>query len=84
VEQAGQLLQRHCGADPSCQGWLWLLTDGRTRERPTRPMAAWEAAIVDFESGRVRLGRAGALAVAWGARHVLAGDFPQAGTQGAG
>nr|WP_284508736.1 VWA domain-containing protein [Delftia tsuruhatensis] len=75
VEQAGQLLQRHCGAEASCQGWLWLLTDGRTRERPARPAAAQEAGIVDFESGRVRLGRAAALAAAWDARHVRADDF---------
>lgn len=75
VEHAGQLLQRHGGAEASFQGWLWLLTDGRTRERPARPAAAQEAGIVDFESGRVRLGRAAALAAAWDARHVRADDF---------
>ncbi|WP_348523075.1 vWA domain-containing protein [Delftia sp. PS-11] len=75
VAQAQQLLARHCGPRSGCQGALWLLTDARTRELPARPAAAQEAAVVDFEAGRVRLGRARGLARAWQARYLQAGDL---------
>ena len=56
------------------QRWLWLLTDGRTRELPVRPAHADWLCIVDFDSARPALGRAPALAQAWGARYVRAQD----------
>lgn len=86
VQRAGLLLERHCAAGPdgqACEGWLWLLTDGRTREQPVRPQAARQAGIVDFESGRLRLGRARALAQAWGARHLVAQELARGLASGA-
>ena len=62
IAQAAQLLAKHGG-----EGWLWLLTDGRSRDRPERPAQAAGLHVIDFEQGRVRLGRAQALAQAWGA-----------------
>lgn len=76
VDEAARLLQRHCGADAACEGWLWLLTDARTREQPARPAAAMQACIVDFEAGRVRLGKAARLAQSWQARYQAAADWP--------
>ena len=67
AEAAGQLLQRHCGADASCQGWLWLLTDGRSLEQPAAPSAADHIVIVNFDDPVRPLGRCPAWATAWGA-----------------
>jgi magnesium chelatase subunit ChlD-like protein len=47
---------------------LWILTDGRTRDEPARPLDADEVVVVDFERDAIRLGRCEALADAWGAR----------------
>lgn len=65
VAQAAQLLARE--VRPGGEGWLWLLTDGRARDWPARPEAATQVRVIDFEQGRLRLGRAQALAQAWGA-----------------
>ncbi len=75
VAEAGRLLQRHGGPAGGCEGWLWLLTDARTREQPARPAAAMQACILDFEAGRVRLGKARSLAQAWQARYQAAADW---------
>lgn len=48
---------------------FWLLTDGRTRERPGAPMAADLLHVIDFEAGRFPLARAAQLAGAWGAAY---------------
>lgn len=72
VAQAAQVLARACGPASHRQGWLWLLTDGRTREQPLRPPAAHTACIVDFESQRIALHRAQALATQWQARYLPA------------
>lgn len=63
----------HCASDllaaqssGGMQTWLWLMTDARTREVPARPTHADVIRVLDFESGRVRLGRARVLAEAWG------------------
>lgn len=71
VQQAGQLLSRHASGPRR----LWLITDGRSREQPARPACADMATIVDFESGRMTLGRARVLAEAWQADYLIA---PQA------
>ncbi|WP_240933240.1 magnesium chelatase [Diaphorobacter sp. HDW4B] len=64
LENASNLLAAHGG--PAMQGWLWLLTDARTREVPPKPSHADEIRVLDFESGVVRLGRVSSLAKDWG------------------
>lgn len=77
VDRAGQLLAQHCGTSAR-QGWLWLLTDARTREQPPRPASAHEACIIDFDGGgRVALHRARALAAQWQARYLPADAWHQ-------
>ncbi|GHD03848.1 hypothetical protein GCM10007320_64330 [Pseudorhodoferax aquiterrae] len=75
IAQAAQLLARDGG-----EGWLWLLTDGRSRDRPERPAEAAQLRVIDFEQGRVRLGRAQALAQAWGAEYLPAEAWARAGS----
>ena len=75
VDRAAQVLAHANGSAPR-QGWLWLLTDGRTREQPTRPASAQQACIVDFDAGRVALHRARDLADQWQARYLTADAWP--------
>ncbi|WP_313077280.1 VWA domain-containing protein [Melaminivora sp.] len=70
LADADALLRRHRQG----QRWLWLLTDGRTRERPARPRHADWLCVIDFDTARPPLGRAPALAAAWDARHLRAAD----------
>ncbi|WP_233835377.1 vWA domain-containing protein [Paraburkholderia sp. ZP32-5] len=70
VRRAAELLGRSARRRPAQQRWLWILTDGRTRDIPARPLDADEVVVVDFERGALRLGRCEALADAWGARCV--------------
>lgn len=66
VQQAGILLAKH----ESAQRWLWLLTDGRSTERPARPVGVDVAMVVDFEGGRGALGRAEEFALEWNAEYT--------------
>jgi magnesium chelatase subunit ChlD-like protein len=68
IRRAAQLLERSARVRPAQQRWLWILTDGRTRDEPARPLDADEVVFVDFERDAIRLGRCEALADAWGAR----------------
>jgi magnesium chelatase subunit ChlD-like protein len=68
IGRAAQLLERSARLRPAQQRWLWVLTDGRTRDEPARPFAADEVVFVDFEREAIRLGRCATLAQAWGAR----------------
>jgi magnesium chelatase subunit ChlD-like protein len=70
VRRAAKLLEQNARVKPAQQRWLWILTDGRTRDEPARPLDADEVVFVDFERAAVRLGRCEALAAAWGARRV--------------
>ncbi|MGF6774220.1 magnesium chelatase subunit ChlD-like protein [Paraburkholderia sp. GAS199] len=70
VRRAAQLLEQSARRKPAQQRWLWILTDGRSSDRPVRPSAADEIVFVDFEREAVRLGRCEALADAWGATYV--------------
>ncbi|WP_425435518.1 vWA domain-containing protein [Paraburkholderia ribeironis] len=70
VQRAARLLERCASAKPAQQRWLWILSDGRTRDEPARPLDADEVVFIDFERGTIRLGRCEALADAWGARLV--------------
>ncbi len=70
VRSAAQLLGRSARRRPAQQRWLWILTDGRTRDEPARPADADEIVFVDFERDAIRLGRCEVLASAWGARRL--------------
>jgi magnesium chelatase subunit ChlD-like protein len=70
IRRAAQLLEHSAREKPAQQRWLWILTDGRTRDEPPRPRDADEVVFVDFERAAIRLGRCEALADAWGARRV--------------
>lgn len=70
IRRAAQLLEQSARVKPAQQRWLWILTDGRTRDEPARPLDADKVVFVDFERAAVRLGRCAALAEAWGARRV--------------
>ena len=72
LQRAAEVLSAHCGADAQMQGWLWLLTDARTRELPSKPVHADEIRVMDFDLGRVPLHRARVLANAWGADYLSA------------
>lgn len=77
VALADEVLGAHAG---HAQGWIWLLTDGRSREVVPRPSHAGQAWVIDFEQGRVKLHRARALASDWQAQYAHAEDWSAAGS----
>ncbi|MDR6408937.1 UNVERIFIED_ORG: magnesium chelatase subunit ChlD-like protein [Burkholderia sp. 1595] len=68
VREAARLLERSARRRPAQQRWLWILTDGRSSDQPTRPLDADEIVFVDFEREAIRVGRCETLADAWDAR----------------
>ncbi|WP_408217463.1 vWA domain-containing protein [Paraburkholderia sediminicola] len=70
VRRATQLLEGCARRKPGQQRWLWILTDGRTRDMPARPLDVDEVVFVDFEREAIRLGRCEVLADAWDARRL--------------
>jgi magnesium chelatase subunit ChlD-like protein len=75
VSKAARLLECAARRKPAQQRWLWVLTDGRSRDVPIRPTEADQVVIVDFERGAVRLGRCEQLAQAWGAMRATPDDL---------
>ncbi|MBM2770210.1 vWA domain-containing protein [Burkholderia anthina] len=74
IAAAVQLLARDARRTPAPdkQRWLWVLSDGRTRETPPKPAAADHVVFVDFDDAAVRIGQGERLAGAWGAHWVTA------------
>ncbi|WGS53404.1 VWA domain-containing protein [Paraburkholderia sp. D15] len=70
VRRAARLLEQRARLKPAQQRWLWILTDGRSADSPTRPRDADQIVFVDFERGAIRLGRCASLADAWDAQCV--------------
>ena len=70
LASAETVLARAARRRPSQRRWLWVLTDGRTNERPDAPLSADEVVVVDFEDGGIRAGRGELLARDWGAQYV--------------
>ncbi|MGV2293016.1 VWA domain-containing protein [Trinickia sp. YCB016] len=68
VRRAAQLLEQTKRRKPAQARWLWILSDGRSRDWPARPDAADQIVVVDFEAGALRLNRCERLANEWGAR----------------
>ncbi len=63
------LLRRTERREGPVESWLWLLTDGRTLERPAAPTAAHHVVVVDFDDPARALGRCADWARGWGAEH---------------
>lgn len=72
LAQAEQVLRRAARRSGQAESWMWLLTDGRTLERPTAPQTAQHIVIVDFDESARALGRCAAWAARWGAEHRMA------------
>ncbi|WP_176025478.1 vWA domain-containing protein [Burkholderia vietnamiensis] len=72
IAAASQLLARDARRAPGKQRWLWVLSDGRTRETPPRPAAADHVVFVDFDRAAVAIGQGRRLADAWGAQWLAA------------
>jgi magnesium chelatase subunit ChlD-like protein len=72
LSSAAAVLARAARRRPSQRRWLWVLTDGRTNERPARPVEAERVVLVDFEEGAVRAGRCKAFARDWNAQYLTA------------
>ncbi|MGI9048319.1 MAG: putative cobaltochelatase [Rubrobacteraceae bacterium] len=77
LEQAAEMLRRERLKDPARRPLLVILTDGRTTSGPDPHRAALAlrssgvaSVVVDTEEGDVKLGMAGGLAEALGARHL--------------
>jgi magnesium chelatase subunit ChlD-like protein len=75
IAQAASSIARVARRKPVQQRWLWILSDGRSAELPSRPEGIDHAVIVDFETGAVRLGRCGTLARAWDAVYCTAAQL---------
>jgi magnesium chelatase subunit ChlD-like protein len=69
------VLRRAAEREPARQRWLWLFTDGRTRELPEAPMHADVTLVVDCEQRRIAIGRCRELAAKWNAEYVLLDDL---------
>ncbi len=69
------LLRQAAQREPAQERWLWLLTDGRTRERPDAPGHADVKIVIDCERERIALGRCVELARHWEAEYFLLGDL---------
>jgi magnesium chelatase subunit ChlD-like protein len=78
IGTAETLLRQAAQREPAQQRWLWLLTDGRTRERPDAPVHADVRIVVDCERQRGALGRCVGLAEDWGAEYFRLEDLIEA------
>jgi magnesium chelatase subunit ChlD-like protein len=68
IDTAGDLLMTAARRKPVQQRWLWVLSDGRSSDAPSRPVAADQAIFVDFEQEHVSIGRCADLARKWDAQ----------------
>ncbi|AOI97996.1 vWA domain-containing protein [Burkholderia sp. LA-2-3-30-S1-D2] len=75
ISAAAQLLAGVARRTPDRQRWLWVLSDGRTRETPSRPTAADHVVFVDFDDAAVRIGQGRRLADAWDAQWMTAASL---------
>lgn len=71
VVHANDLLARARRAHPAQQRWLWLISDGRSREAAGRPPHADVRVVIDCEWQRIALGRCRELAARWEAEYFL-------------
>ena len=67
VKTAAQVLERAARRKPAQLRVLWVFTDGRSTDSPTKPSAADRIVFVNCERDLPALGRCEQLARAWGA-----------------
>ncbi len=70
IRTAARVLERAARSRPGQERVLWVLTDGRSGERPARPSVADRIVFVDCENVAPALGRCLQLAREWGAMYV--------------
>jgi magnesium chelatase subunit ChlD-like protein len=75
VRTGASVLAKAARHRASQRRFLWLLTDGRSPETPSRPDPADQIVIVDFENEAVRLGRCVTLAHSWQADYRTAASM---------
>lgn len=78
IASAAKLLERAKRRNAARERVLWVLGDGRTRDRPLKPHAADRIVIVDFEqrnTGHAALGRWAQLAREWDADYLRPEDI---------
>jgi magnesium chelatase subunit ChlD-like protein len=75
VRTGANVLAKAARHQPSQRRFLWLLTDGRSPETPSRPDAVDQIVIIDFENEAVRLGRCIKLAESWQADYRTAASM---------
>ena len=83
LRRATLLLARHRRQRPDDWRTLWLLTDGRTPENPSRPGFAQRIVIIDFDRGRDALHRTARWARRWQDGRAGAAGTGDAGTSDA-
>lgn len=70
MRTAARVLERAARNKPGQERVLWVLTDGRSGDRPMRPSAADRVVVVDCENVAPVLGRCLQLVREWGAMYV--------------
>lgn len=78
IGAAETVLRQDAQREPAQQRWLWLLTDGRTRERPDAPAHADIRVVVDCEQERIALRKCRDLARHWDAEYFLLEELMRA------
>ncbi|MGN6081963.1 vWA domain-containing protein [Trinickia sp.] len=75
VAAAAKLIDQAKRRNPALECVLWVLGDGRTRERPVKPRSADRVIFVDCEVGYPPLGTWERLASEWKGHYMRAEDL---------
>lgn len=74
LDEARCVLRDAARSAAGAERWLWLLSDGRTTERPPAPEAD-RRVVIDFEAATIRWGVCRELADQWQADYLRAESF---------
>ncbi len=75
IAKADALLADNRHRKPGQQTWLWLLSDGRSKELPDRPAHADVVRVIDCEQQHIALNRCRTLAERWHADYQTLNDL---------
>ncbi|MET0377537.1 MAG: VWA domain-containing protein [Spongiibacteraceae bacterium] len=75
IAKADTLLAENRRRNPSQQTWLWLISDGRSKELPERPAHADVVQVIDCEQQRIALNRCRVIAERWQADYQTLNDL---------